>query len=65
MNKKEQMTAAFITALTDVFKNKDERELDCIPKLEDDGENGNDLILAIFTLFNLYSIHIQVRNVIL
>ncbi len=65
MNKKEQMTVAFITALTDVFKNKDERELDCIPKLEDDGENGNDLILAIFTLFNLYSIHIQVRNVIL
>lgn len=51
MNKKEQMTVAFITALTDVFKNKDERELDCIPKLEDEGKNGNDLILAIFYAF--------------
>ena len=64
MNKKEQMTVTLITALTYVFKNKDAKELDCIPKLEDEGENGNDLILAIFTLFNLYSIHIQVRNVI-
>ena len=53
MNKKEQMTVAFITALTDVFKNKDERELDCVPKIEDEGENGNDLTLAIFLRFSI------------
>lgn len=51
MNSKEDMKAAFITALTDVFKDEDDRELDCIPKLEDEGENGNDLILAIFYAF--------------
>lgn len=59
MTKKKNMQIAFIIALTDVFKNEDERELDCIPKLEDEGENGNDLILAMFYAFqyvcNTYS----------
>lgn len=64
MNSKEDMKAAFITALTDVFKDEDGRELNCIPKLDDEGGNGNDLILAIFTLFSLCSIHIHLRNVI-
>ena len=33
MNSKEDMKAAFITALTDVFKDEDDRELNCIPNL--------------------------------
>lgn len=47
MNKKE-MQIAFITALTDVFKDEDNRELGCIPKVDMENENGNDLILAMF-----------------
>lgn len=58
-NKKEQMTAAFTTALTDVFKNEEDRELYCIPKIEDEGENGNEMILAMFYafqfVFNIYT----------
>lgn len=59
MTKKENMQIAFITALLDVFRDEDDRELCCIPKLDDEGENGNDLILAIFHafrfVFNEYS----------
>lgn len=59
MTKKKNMQIAFITALLDVFRDEDDRELDCIPKLDDEGENGNDLILAMFHafqfVFNEYS----------
>ena len=48
MTKKENMRIAFITALLDVFRDEDNRELDCIPKVDVEHENGNDLILAMF-----------------
>lgn len=51
MTNKESMQIAFITALTDAFKDEDDRELNCIPKVQT--ENGNDLILAMFYAFHL------------
>lgn len=51
MSNKENMQIAFFTALTDAFKDEDDRELNCIPKVNT--ENGNDLILAMFHAFHL------------
>lgn len=48
MTKKENMQVAFTTALLDVFRDEDERELDYFPKIDIENENGNDLILAMF-----------------
>lgn len=59
MTKKDNMQIAFITALLDVFRDEDKRELDCMPKVDIEYENGNDLILAMFYavqyVYNIYS----------
>lgn len=59
MTKKKNMQIAFITALLDVFRDEDNRELECIPAVDIEHENGNDLILAMFYAFqyvcNTYS----------
>lgn len=51
MDKKDSMTAIFIAALTDVFKDEDERTLPAIG-VDSDSINGNDLILAMFFAFH-------------
>lgn len=51
MTKKKNMQITFIAALTDAFKDEDDRELNCFPKVKT--ENGNDLILAMFYAFHL------------
>lgn len=48
MTDKKQMMIAFITALTDVLKDEEDRELDCVPKIDIEAVRGNDLVLSMF-----------------
>ena len=47
----EQMTMQFVTAITDCFKDEDNRELYSFPQIE--SENGNEIVLSMFYAFQL------------
>lgn len=46
----EQMTMQFVTAITDCFKDDDDRELYCFPQISE-VENANEIILSMFYAF--------------
>lgn len=48
MTNKENLQIAFIVALTDVFKDENDKELGTIPKIDLNTIRGNDLVLAMF-----------------
>ncbi len=45
----EQMTMQFVTAITDCFKDEDDRELYSFPQIE--SEDGNEIVLSMFHAF--------------
>ncbi len=51
MNNIEQMTLTFVTALTDVFKDEDDRELNNMPEFNIEKVKGNELVLSMFYAF--------------
>lgn len=49
--KEQELQFLFITALTDAFKDEDDRELYAMPKVSLEDANGNDLVLAMLHAF--------------
>lgn len=57
MNNKENLKIAFFVALTDVFRNVEDRQLSAILPVNPETEYGNDLVLAMF--YALQALHIE------
>ncbi len=50
--KKQELEILFITALTDAFKDEDDRELCTMPNVDLENADGNDLVLAMLHAFH-------------